>query len=248
MLQTIPSLGLPPQKEVHFWDWYRSRGLSWYSRQFPTGENLFYGEITPCYMTLSDQDVQEIHALFPNLRIIFVARNLVERSWSALLMELRNNVQGMQAGQFAMNDNTTLDAVTRNRIDKESDPDKQTNEYYMNRLEHSTHSQRNDYAKGIRQWLEYFPPEQILILNYDEVGSNPKGTIRRVLEHVGADGKAVNTLSMETLKQKVNTATKPRPIRPSLRKQMEAYLQPKAREFNKLLQELGYDWTLEEYG
>eukprot|EP00544_Gedaniella_sp_CCMP2646_P007654 CAMPEP_0202505638 /NCGR_PEP_ID=MMETSP1361-20130828/47721_1 /ASSEMBLY_ACC=CAM_ASM_000849 /TAXON_ID=210615 /ORGANISM="Staurosira complex sp., Strain CCMP2646" /LENGTH=61 /DNA_ID=CAMNT_0049139409 /DNA_START=68 /DNA_END=250 /DNA_ORIENTATION=- len=61
-------------------------------------------------------------------------------------MELRNNVQGMQAGQFALNENSSLDAVTRNRIDKESDPDKQTNEYYMNRLEHSTHSQRNDYA------------------------------------------------------------------------------------------------------
>lgn len=247
MLQNIPSLGLPKQKEVHFWDWNRARGLSWYSRQFPTGQKLLYGEITPCYMTLSDQDIQEIHALFPNLRIVFVARNLVDRAWSALTMELRNNAQGMQAGQFALNENSSLDAVTRNRVDKESDPDKQTNEYYMNRLEHSTHSQRNDYAKALRQWLECFSPEQILILNYDEISSNPKGTIRRVLEHIGADGEAVSNLSMEKLTQKVNTATKPRPIRPSLRKQMEAYLRLQAKEFNKLLQELGYDWTLDEY-
>jgi hypothetical protein len=67
------------------------------------------------------------------------------------------------------------------------------------------------------------------------------------LEHIGADGEAVNHLSMEMLTQKVNTATKPRPIRPSLRKQMEAYLRLQAKEFNKLLQELGYDWTLDEY-
>jgi hypothetical protein len=28
---------------------------------------------------------------------------------------------------------------------------------------------------------------------------------------------------------------------------MEAHLRLQAKEFNKLLQELGYDWTLDEY-
>jgi len=249
MLRKIPSLGLPEQKELHFWDWHRRKGFAWYSRQFPKSDiPLLYGEITPCYMTLPEEDVREIHTLFPEMRIVFIARDFVDRAWSALTMELRNSVQGMTAGQFS-NDKTyqTLDITTQNRIDKESDPNQQTDDYFMNRLEHSTHTQRSDYAAGLRQWLKYFSPEQILIVNYEDISEDPKGVMEKVLKHVGVKKDAVNELSTEELQQKVNVAAKPRPIRSSLRQQMKTYLQPQAREFNKLLSELGYEWTLDEY-
>lgn len=248
MLRQIPGLGLPEQKEVHFWDWHRKKGLAWYSTQFPRSPTtpLVYGEITPCYMTLSESDIAEIHALFPKLRIVFIARDLVQRAWSALTMELRNNVQGMQAGQFHNNTNTTdLDSVTQNRMEKEADPDRQTDEYFMNRLEHSTHTQRSDYAAGLRRWLQYFDAEQILIVNYDEISKDPKGLMEKVLTHIGVTSEL--ELPMSELQKRFNVATKPRPIRPSLRKKMEAYLQPRAKEFNGLLKESGYEWTLEEY-
>ena len=247
----VPQLALPEQKELHFWDWHRHKGLGWYSRQFPSAShNVLYGEITPCYMTLPESDIQEIHTLFPHLKIIFIARNLVDRAWSAMTMELRNNVLGIQAGQWtaaSANVDACMDPVTQNRMEKESDPDQQTDAYFMNRLEHSTHTQRSDYASGLKRWLKYFPKEQILIVNYKDISQDPRGFIENVLVHVGVKKELANEISMDELEKKFNVASKPRPIRPSLRRQMEKYLQPHAKAFNELLQELGYDWTLDEY-
>jgi Sulfotransferase domain. len=58
MLKKLPMLCLPDQKEVHFWDWNRRKGLKWYSQQFPKRSNsVLCGEITPCYAILDDAQV-----------------------------------------------------------------------------------------------------------------------------------------------------------------------------------------------
>ena len=110
MLRKHLQLWLPDCKELHFWDWNHSKGLQWYSQQFFTSRNVlleitnsqvFLGEITPCYAVLKDHHIQEIKMLFPRVKIIFVAHNLVDRAWSALCMELRNAVQGVSAGTFS---------------------------------------------------------------------------------------------------------------------------------------------------
>lgn len=244
MLRKIPGLGLPSQKELHFWDWHRRKGLGWYSRQFPPSANA-YGEITPCYMALPDRDIREIQKLFPKVRILFLARDLVDRAWSALTMELRNHARGWDPGQFRGREES-LDPQTRNRIEQESDPERQTDAYFMERLKHSTHTQRSDYAGAIRKWLEHFPKDQFLIVNYKDVADDPKGLLIGVLAHIQVSEQLVDQLPMEELTQKIN-AGQMKPIRPSLRNKMENYLRPYAKAFNELLRELGYSWTLDAY-
>lgn len=78
MLRRHDGISLPVQKEVHFFDWHRKRGLGWYSRQFPTKKChrchdnddddpkmrthkspiVQYGEITPCYAILDADKVR----------------------------------------------------------------------------------------------------------------------------------------------------------------------------------------------
>ena len=65
------------KKEVHFWDWNRHKGLPWYALQFPEKERATeqkVGEINPCYSVLPEKDISEIKALFPNVKLIFIAR------------------------------------------------------------------------------------------------------------------------------------------------------------------------------
>jgi hypothetical protein len=60
MLKKLPMLCVPDQKEIHFWDWNRRKGLKWYSQQFPTNSNrssMLCGEITPCYAILNEAQV-----------------------------------------------------------------------------------------------------------------------------------------------------------------------------------------------
>lgn len=255
MLRHFPELGLPEQKELHFWDWNRRKGLKWYSNQFPRkSDNLlqhYYGEITPCYMALPEDDVEEIKVLFPSARIVFLARDLVDRAWSAITMELRNSARGMEAGKFQDNTCSKMDAATKNRIEKESDPHAQPDSYFMNRLEHPTHRDRSDYAKGLRRWLRHFPKEQLLILDYRQLSENPQEILIQVLTHIGVDDAGVKVrrhIPTEQLEKRVNAgASANKPMRPALRRKMQHHLKPYAKEFNKLLQELDYTWSLDEY-
>mmetsp|Transcript_22384 Transcript_22384/g.33075 ORF Transcript_22384/g.33075 Transcript_22384/m.33075 type:complete len:331 (-) Transcript_22384:45-1037(-) len=244
MLQKIPGLGLPKNtKEVHFWDWHRRKGLGWYSRQFShSHKNLLLGEVTPCYMALKDRDVQEIYQLFPDARIIFIARDMVDRAWSALTMELRNEARGLKAGEFDIpyeEMNTTM----RNKLQHDSDPKNYSDDFFMEKLRNWTHTARSDYASGLSRWLQYFPSDQILVLNYNDISEKPKEFLTRVLEHIqltGIDNVLETNLTTKELCRRVNRAITPScSIRPSLQIEMESHLRPYAIEFNALL---GQHW------
>jgi hypothetical protein len=43
MIRRNPRLSLPDQKELHFWDWNRRKGLGWYSKQFTPSPSLSTG-------------------------------------------------------------------------------------------------------------------------------------------------------------------------------------------------------------
>mmetsp|Transcript_37267 Transcript_37267/g.111592 ORF Transcript_37267/g.111592 Transcript_37267/m.111592 type:complete len:260 (+) Transcript_37267:610-1389(+) len=258
MLRRHPKLCLPEQKELHFWDWHRRRGLSWYSEQFRFADkanksklpDILCGEITPCYITLPETDICEIKALFPDVKLIFLVRDLVDRAWSALLMELRNAVRGVQLGKFDIEDR--VDQRQIDKLDRESDPARQTDDYFMERLTHSTHTERSDYAKGLIRWLKYFSKDQLIILDYEQISRQPKELLEKICEHIGIESASLfNVLSAKDMSTKVNAATgttSNQAMRPSLRRKMENHLRPMAREFNLLLDELAYDIRISEYG
>eukprot|EP00978_Attheya_sp_CCMP212_P007518 scaffold17420_cov39-Attheya_sp.AAC.1 len=264
MLRQNPRLSLPDQKELHFWDWNRRKGLGWYSKQFTSTKEHktclkskqqihhppLYGEITPCYAVLPDQDIQEIRALFPKVRIIFLARNLIDRAWSALLMELRNANRGVQRGNFTIEDD--IDERQQVKLDQESNPEEHSDDYFMAQLTNETHTCRSDYASGLRRWLDHFPKEQLLIVDYREVSKNPRETVEQIMTHIGSSEdeskRILDSMERDQLfNKKFNAATGStagKPIRHSLRAKMERYLNPFVKDFNDLLQELGYNWKL----
>ena len=181
MLRAHPDLSLSHSKELHFWDWYRHYGLGWYRCQYPHTHNSnnnnnnsidkCYGEMTPCYAVLEDSSIREIRALFPQLKLIFIARDIVDRTWSALMMELRNAVRGIDRGSFANhnnnNNNNNNNNINNNNNKKptnmlswqeeqQTDPKFYGDDYFLERLRHSTHWSRSDYATSLRSWLKRF--------------------------------------------------------------------------------------------
>lgn len=252
MLKKLPMLCLPDQKEVHFWDWNRRKGLKWYSQQFPKRANsVLCGEITPCYAILDEAQISEVRSLFPDVKLIFMARDIVSRAWSAIIMELRNSVRGVQAGEFG-NAGDSMDKRTKERYLHEADPSQYDDEYFMDRLMHATHRKRSDYASALRKWLEYFPKEQILLLNYDDVSRRPRKLLEEVLTFIGADNvdtqDFINDDELSTHFNAAPTESKMKQsIRPTLQKKMECYLSKYAKDFNDFLEELGYSWRLNDY-
>lgn len=259
MLRRHHDLSLPQQKESHFFDWHRNRGLGWYSNQWPSSgdRRCLHGEITPCYAVLDSERISEIHYLFPDVKIIFLARDLVDRAWSAMLMELRNAVLGIEAGSFEnKHDTFKMDTRAKQKYLQEADPERYNDDYFMERLMHATHRDRSDYASGLRKWLEFFPKEQVLILDYEDVSRRPRGLLREILSFIGVGaekaGEFVESLGEDEINQRFNVAPdeklRRRKIRPGLRKKMEQFLKPLAEDFNKMLLECGYSsFKLNEY-
>ncbi len=92
LLVTHPKILMPPNKEVHFFDFQYQNGLSWYYSQLPDKfqslrRNLI-GEATPSYLyhLLS---AERIYKTLPNTKLIAILRNPVDRAISQYFFELR---------------------------------------------------------------------------------------------------------------------------------------------------------------
>ena len=62
---------------------------SWYSAFF-TDRQGFTGEYSPSYSALDQPDIRRMHSLFPDVKLIFIIRNPVERGWSHYNFNQRN--------------------------------------------------------------------------------------------------------------------------------------------------------------
>lgn len=76
-------------KEIHFLDgenW--ELGWEWYLNLFNKEgrEEKTLGEITPDYLTVSEEKIKDLRSRLPNLKILLNIRNPIERDWSAIRM------------------------------------------------------------------------------------------------------------------------------------------------------------------
>lgn len=76
-----PDVFMAPQKEVHFFDRYFSRGVDWYRQQFSGArmENVV-GEATPAYLWA--RTAPRMAHVLPDARLIAILRNPVDRAYS----------------------------------------------------------------------------------------------------------------------------------------------------------------------
>src|SRR5436309_3929499 len=113
-----PDFWMPPVKELHYFDELsripgaasarprdeRDRrflesikrlsershiDLEGYARLFEAKGLLLSGDITPAYSMLHDEVIERIGSHFQKLKVIFLARDPVERAWSQLSMGVR---------------------------------------------------------------------------------------------------------------------------------------------------------------
>jgi hypothetical protein len=145
-LEPHPDFWMPPVKELHYLDnlnrtkrhgeprskderdacflesikdlrMRRHIDLDSYGRLFRHKGPLLSGDISPTYSTLSDEIIERVVDHFPNLKVIFLARDPVERAWSQLSM-------GVHLGVINKFEATDPEEVVRNLLIPGGDPDK----------------------------------------------------------------------------------------------------------------------------
>lgn len=167
-----PDAFSPPRKELHFFnkrDTYR-QGIEWYRRQFDgySGEKAV-GEYTPNYIWTST-DQQEIEESGRNQDI----PKLVHSHYPdiKLIVSLRNPVDRAVSAYFHH--------IRARRIPPHSRILNVKDKYGIVSM--------GFYSKHLEKWLEFFKPDQFLILIYeDDIVKNKEQTLRRVYKFIGVD-------------------------------------------------------------
>ena len=149
-LESIKSLSAKPHMD-----------LENYARLFEPKASLLSGDISPSYSTLSNEVIRRIIEYFPTLKVIFLARDPVERVWSHLSME----VHYRQIEPFEVTD---VDQVNRNLLRRGM------------RL-------RSYPSEIVARWKRYVHPDRFRIYFFDDLQRNPTELRRSILHFLGAD-------------------------------------------------------------
>ena len=189
-LEAHPDFWMPPVKELHYFNelsrvkrtdpprcrderdrWFleeltslRSKpylDLEGYARLFEAKGKLICGDITPAYSMLSDEIIQEISGRFPRLKVIFLARDPVERTWSQLSM-------GVRLRMIKPFDATDADEVIRNVL-------------------RPGVLLRSYPSKIAARWHRGVPSDLFRVYFFDDLKENPLEMRRQILSFLGGD-------------------------------------------------------------
>ena len=193
-----PAVEQPFKKELHFFDRpavYR-RGIDWYQAFFPKTSNAgggiksITGEGTPYY--LYHPRVPALVARhFPKAKLIAILRNPADRAYSHYQMVVRRGTQEKLSFEDAIDaESERLDGVTERMLADDN--------YESAAHIHFSYLARGRYAEQLMRWAEYFPREQMLVLESDCLRNEQAATLAKVYEFLGIGPWEVSTQPFTT--------------------------------------------------
>jgi sulfotransferase family protein len=189
-LDAHPDFWMPPVKELHYLDnltrtrrFFAPRSsddcdvsflnsmknlseqshidLEKYGQLFRHKGARLSGDISPAYSTLNEEVIERVLDQFPNLKVIFLARDPVERAWSQLSM-------GVRLGMISRFDASDDEEVVRN-------------------LWNPGVLARSHPSKTVARWKRCIRPDLFRVFFFDDLEKNPAELRHSILDFLGAD-------------------------------------------------------------
>lgn len=211
-LMQHPCVGKVLTKQLHFFDRYFDRGIEWYKACLPFVWKKFYinnimkknfatGEATAHYLNhpLSPKRAAQI---IPNVKIIVMLRNPIDRTYSHYQMELNNK-----------NENLSFeDAISEepNRIKGEIEKLEKDETYFSKDYPHRAYIAGSKYAEQLKRWMDYFPRKQFHFVKTEDFNKNPSKIYNDVLKFLELPNYELSeyTKFRERKYQKMNPETR----------------------------------------
>ncbi|MEZ2246631.1 MAG: tetratricopeptide repeat protein [Microcoleus sp.] len=163
-----PQILTPIKKEMDFFSWHFDRGIDWYLAHFPpmpAGEQFLTGEASPSYFD-SLAAPERLYSAFPEVKLIVLLRNPVDRAISQFYRLTELNWEGRSF------DRAISDEIARLA----------QNPAYIIGEEPGNYLARSRYIEFIKNWLAFFPKEQLLILKSEDFYASAATTVLQVLD------------------------------------------------------------------
>ena len=153
------------------WDlryFFRTPNDPWYCGLFEPGQRrgLLTGEITPAYCALNESSIKRMRMLNPQVKLIFIMRDPILRSWSSVIKSR------LKHGQTAFP--TDEEAIRHGFAEGVR--------------------KMSDYVDIVERFERIFPREQILYGFFDDLCDRPETFMRNVLEFLGVEPGDVKSL------------------------------------------------------
>jgi hypothetical protein len=199
-------------KEVHFFSIGFQRGEDWYRSHFPLesarrefeaehGRPFLTGEASPSYIS-SYWASGRMRQLLPDVKLLAVLRNPVDRAYSQFQMSRRQGLEPFERFEDAT-------AAEEERLRPElarlsTDPSYQSPDFGA-----WSYLARSRYAEQLERWLAVFPREQFLFLKAEDLFSDPDTTRAAAFDFLGLppyrpDGASrLNTASYEAIEPRL---------------------------------------------
>lgn len=177
-LATHPEIEEAQKKEVHFFDRHYADGIESYRQQFPElREGQMTGEATPYYL-FHPLVPERVARTLPDVKLIAILRNPVERAYSQYHSEVRKGFEDLPTFEEAI-------AAEPERLAGESEKVAADPAYESYSLSHHSYLARGIYADQLERWFEHFPRRQLLVVRSEVLADRPARLLRRCENFLG---------------------------------------------------------------
>lgn len=230
-----PNICMASKKEVHLFDapeynseWNSDQINTHYSKYFSHCRNeIVLGEATPLYL-FRKEIIPELKKYNPNLKLIIILRDPVERAISHYTMDMekgnenRSMLSAFITEIYRPNEERDIPSVNSSR-----------------RLR--SYISRGLYVEQLQYVRKYFPDKQILIIENNELSNFHESTLRIVFDFLNVDSPVIPK------PKRWNTGKYPGNKGWWCKWLLSQYFKYRNRHLKKILLEMGYDpdwrWT-----
>lgn len=158
-LRQIPEVYLPGP-EPHFFSTEFHRGVGWYEDFFKDArDGQIVGEKSADYLAHPEAP-RRIAQILPNVQIVVQLRNPIERAYSDYCMFYRRGAVSDGPEYYLGKENSAIPRFMEDGL----------------------------YYRHITNFLDFFSREQIKVVLYDDIRSQPEAIVQGISRHIGVEG------------------------------------------------------------
>jgi hypothetical protein len=220
----LPPLG----KEIHYFDLHYARGVRWYRGRFPFRHRLRRGALTidasPYYLA-HPLAPERAARLLPEVKLVAVLRNPVDRAFSHYQHEVRD---GRESLSF-------VEAIDREpaRLAGEEERLRREPGYYSYNHHRYSYTRRGLYLEQLGRWARHYPRSSLLVLQSERLFREPAAVSAALYDFLGLRPHGLKEYTA------FYQGTYERAIPADLRTRLVAYFEPHNRKL--------YEWLGEEF-
>ena len=223
---------LPKFKEPHFFDSNKSwnKGVAWYQASYYSkASHQCVGDFTPTYLSnsLAPGRIQKV--LGNQVKFVVILRNPIDRAYSHYQMEV-------SSGNEKLSFDKAIDEE-KNRISLDMEKMNADENFYSVNFYRKSYLTRGIYVDQIKRWFKYFPRNQFLIIQSEDLYSDTSKIYSDVLNFLNLPKFELDSFKAHRMRKYSEISTE-------TRKKLVDYFKP----YNKQLYELlnrNFNWENE---